>query len=209
MEPYKVLIVDDENMHRQLFQMIVQKSENYVLIGELSSAKLVPQFCRDKKIDLVIMDVVMKDDSNGLDAAEEVKKLYPEIKILIVTSMPETTFLKRAREIGVESFWYKEVQDVPLLNVMDRTMAGENVYPDSIPIVTLGLAKNTDLTERELEVLRELVAGCSNQEIGERLFISVNTVRSHISTLLSKTGCVTRTELAIRAAKSGMFVVKE
>lgn len=209
MKQYKVLVVDDENIPRQLFKMIIEASENYELVGELSSAKYAAAFCKTTPVDLVLLDVVMKDGSNGLDAAAEIKKYDPNIRVLVVTSMPESAFLERAREIGVDSFWYKEVEDDPLIDVINRTMLDEHIYPDSTPVVTLGLANNTDLTSREIDVLRELVSGCSNQEIAENLNISVNTVRFHLSALLDKTGCTSRTDLAIRAAKSGIVVMNE
>lgn len=209
MSKYRVLIVDDENMHRQLFAMIIKTSDHFELAGELSGAQMASHFCRSNRVDLVLMDIVMKDGSNGLLAAEEIKSCCPDVKILVVTSMPEYSFLRRAKEIGVDSFWYKEVEDAPLLDVMERTMAGESIYPDNVPTVDFGLAKNTDITEREWDVLRELVGGLSNQEIAERLDMSVNTVKFHISSLMSKTGCISRTELAIRAAQSGLIVAME
>lgn len=209
MDKYRVLVVDDENMHRQLFSMIIKASDSFELAGELSGASMAVNFCKSNRVDLVLMDVVMKAGINGLQAAADLKLLYPGTKILVVTSMPEASFLKRAKEIGVDSFWYKEVEDAPLLDVMTRTMEGEHIYPDNVPVVEFGLAKNTDITDREWDVLRELVYGLSNQEIAERLDMSVNTVKFHLSGLMSKTGCVSRTELAIKAAKSGLIVTSE
>ena len=88
-------------------------------------------------------------------------------------------------------------------------MAGESVYPDSTPTVTLGNILSTELTPTELDVLCELTRGASNAEIGEKLFISPTTVRSHISSMLSKTGFANRTELAIRARLEGLVIPKE
>ncbi len=75
------------------------------------------------------MDVVMGADEDGIRAAQQIKQLSPETKIVIVTSMPEVTFIKRAREAGIESFWHKEIQEQPILEIMRRTMAEESVYP--------------------------------------------------------------------------------
>ncbi len=100
------------------------------------------------------MDVVTRNGESGLDAAARIKRAFPQIKIIIVTSMPECSYLSRAREIGVESFWYKEEQRESLLDVMERTMAGESVYPDATPELQLGLASSYEFTDRELEVLR-------------------------------------------------------
>lgn len=93
-----------------------------------------------------------------------------------------------------------------MLEVMDRTMAGERIWPDQAPTVSLGLTDSTKLTDREMDVLRCLAKGYGNQEIGDELNMSVNTVRFHLANLLSKTGYTSRTELAIAAAQSGMVV---
>jgi two-component system vancomycin resistance associated response regulator VraR len=114
--------------------------------------------------------------------------------------------MKRAREIGVDSFWYKEVQAVPMLEVMDRTMAGEHIWPDNPPVTALGLAKSIDFTDRELDVLRLLAEGMTDKEIADALFVSVTTVRYHVGNLMGKTGFSSRTELAVKAVRSGITI---
>jgi len=203
---YKVMIVDDQNMARGLFESIVKSSNDYELVLSLDSASDADVYMAKYDLDLVIMDIVMKEGINGLEAAEKLKKNYPDTKVLMVTSMPEHAFIKRAREIGVDSFWYKEVAQKPFLEVMDRTMAGEHVYPDVSPVVSLGHAVSTDFTDRELDVLRVLAAGCSDEEISEILKISVATVRTHITHMRDKTGYRSRMELALNALRSGIVV---
>ena len=148
------------------------------------------------------MDIVTRNGESGLDAAARIKRAFPRIRIIIVTSMPECSYLSRAREIGVESFWYKEEQHESLLDVMERTMNGESVYPDATP----ELASSYEFTERELEVLREMTGGDTNQEIADRLHLSVATVKTHILNMLEKTGFRNRTELAVRARESGLVI---
>ena len=101
---YKVLIVDDQNMSRQLFESFVEASENYTLAASVDTAKVAYAYCAGGEIDLVIMDIVMNDGSNGLDAAERIKGSFPHIKIIVVTSMPDAMFLEKAKAIGVDSF---------------------------------------------------------------------------------------------------------
>lgn len=204
--PYKVLVVDDQAMPRQLFESIIRFSDNYELAASVDSASVADVYSAKKEIDLILMDVVMPSGINGIEAAARIKVSYPNIKILVVTSMPDGTFLKKARDAGVDSFWYKEVQDAPLLEVMDRTMAGERVFPDNAPVVKIGFAKSTDFTHRELEVLRFVAAGYSDKEIAEHLFISYGTLRVHLNNLLQKTECSSRTELAVLAARTGIVV---
>lgn len=201
-----VLIVDDQAMPRKFFESIINNSERYELAASVSSASVADIYCAKMSIDLILMDVVMSGGINGIEAAKRIKSSYPNIKILIVTSMPDGSFIKKAREAGVDSFWYKEVQDEPILAVMDRTMAGENVYPDQAPVVFLGNAPSTEFTDRELDVLRCVAAGYSDKEISELLKISYGTERVHLNNLLQKTGCNSRTALAIMAAKTGIVV---
>ncbi len=202
--PVNVLIVDDQIVPRQLFETIIASSERYRLAASIDTAKVADAWCAGGGVDLVLMDVVMSDGSNGLDAAARIKQSYPGVKIIIVTSLPDALFLKRAREIGVDSFWYKEVQAIPMLEVMDRTMAGEHIFPDAPPVGRLGMAKSTDLTERELEILRLLAEGLTDKEIAEAASLSVTTVRYHVGNLISKTGLDSRTELAVSAVLSGI-----
>ena len=204
--PYRVLIVDDQRMARQLFENVVVSSENYTLVGSLDAAEDAAPFCAVSQVDLVLMDLIFVDSPVGFEAAAAIKRLSPQTKIVIVTSMPEVSYLQRARELGVESFWYKEVGEEPLLALMDRTMAGESVYPDVTPQLMLGEASSAELTERELEVLRELLTGATNGEIGKKLGMSERTVKTHITRMLEKTGFKNRTVLAIRARMSGLVI---
>ncbi len=204
MSCYNVLIVDDQIVPRQLFENIIRTSEQYRVAAAIDTAKIADVYCSRGNIDLVLMDVVMNDGSNGLDAAARIKQSYPKIKVIIVTSLPDTLFLERARKIGVDSFWYKEVQSLPMLEVMDRTMAGEHIFPDAPPVSRLGMAMSTDFTDRELEILRLLAEGLTDREIAEAVFLSVTTVRYHVNNLISKTGLSSRTELAVNAVQSGI-----
>ena len=204
--PYNVLIVEDQEMPRQLFEIFVRSDPRYALAASISNAELAVDFCAHSRIDLILMDVMTELGSSGLDAAEEIKKKYPNVKIVIVTSMPEASWLKRAREIGVDSFWYKEAQKEPILAVMERTMAGEHVYPDETPLIQIGYTNNHDFTERELDILRELITGDSNTEIGQRLGIAPSTVKYHVQNMLEKTGMHTRTELAAVARSLGIAI---
>ena len=130
----------------------------------------------------------MRSGIDGLTAARQIKEQRPQIRIILTTSTPEAEWEEKAREIGVESFWYKEYSDESLIEVMDRTLAGEKVYPQKPVNIEIGNVKRVELTKRDLDILRELTLGYTNEEIAERLHISVNTVRTHIQNMLNKTG---------------------
>ena len=203
--PYRVLIVDDQMIPRQLFENTVTASDRYTLAAALDSAAIADAWCAGGQVDLIILDVVMDDGPTGLEAAGRIKASYPQVKIIVVTSLPDALFLQRARSIGVDSFWYKELQSAPLLEVMDRTMAGEQVWPDHPPRKQLGLADSSEFTDREMDVLRLLAKGLSDKEISEQLHLSFNTVRYHVDNLMAKTGQSSRTGLAVTAVMSGII----
>jgi len=202
----RVLIVDDQYISRQLFEVYVHSSDRYELAKAISSAAHAYAYVLSQDVDLVIMDVFMNDGSNGLDAAERIKKKAPHIKVIAVTSMPEYSWMERARDIGIDSFWYKEAPKETILELMDKTMSGESVYPDSPPATKLGLASTSEFTNKELELLKALTTGASNETIGDRLGISEGTVKQYLNRLFSKTGCRSRTELAVKARVSGIVI---
>lgn len=203
---YNVLIVEDDPMARKLLEIFVATSDNYHLVPSLDSAAMVELYCMTNHVDLVLMDVCTSMDANGIEAAVKLKKNYPQIKIIIMTSQPEYSYIDQARKIGVESFWYKEPTAEALLKMMDRTMAGESIYPDSAPVIRLGAALSEDFTERELEVLRELVSGKTDAAIADSLCLSVTRVKQHIQHIREKTQFANRTELAVRARESGLVI---
>lgn len=203
---YKVLVVEDQTMPRQLFESIVRNAPGFSLVDSIDSADMADLYCAKHAVDLIIMDIVMQEGDHGISAAAKIKRAYPAIKILMVTSMPDASFLQKAREAGADSFWYKEVQETPMVEIMERTMAGEHIYPGAAPRTRLGNTWSTELTGREQDVLRLLVGGFTDREIAEKLMISFHTVRFHLNSMMAKTGSSSRTELAIRAVRTGVVV---
>ena len=202
------MIVDDQFVSREMFKLYIDQCPNYEVVYCIDTAMFADTYVLKDDLDLIIMDILMEDGSNGLDAAEKIKKLKPNIKIIAVTSMPEISWMDRAKKIGIDSFWYKEVSEKTILEIIERTLAGESIYPQETPEVKLGLTKSTELTPREIQVLRLLTTGVGNDEIAEKLNISQNTVKTHIKHLLDKTGFNTRTQLAIQARITG-FVIED
>ena len=206
---YKIMIVDDQSVSRQMFELYIDRSPNYEVIYSLDTAMFADTYILKVKPDLIIMDILMQDTSNGLEAAEKIKKINPQIKIIAVTSMPEVSWMEKAKAIGIESFWYKEASEESILNIIERTLAGESIYPEETPVVQLGLAKSTEFTPKEIQVLRLLTTGAVNEEIAEKMAISSNTVKTHIQHLMQKTGFKSRTQLAIQARLSGLVTEDE
>ena len=205
----RVMIVDDQAIPRALFEQYVKHSDHYELEVSVPSAYALDIYLLQYKVDLILLDILMNDGSDGLNAAAKVKEKYPEIKIIAVTSLVDNSFLTRARAAHVDSFWFKEAGEMEILDVMDRTMAGESVYPSFVPQINIGRADNFAFSVRQLAVLREMTTGASNAEVAARLGISENTVKVHVRNMLRKTQLSSRTELAIKARTLGIVAVNE
>lgn len=201
-----VLIVEDQRLMRETMENYIRLADGYSLSGSLDRAGLAEEFCTDFPVDLVIMDVCTENDESGFVAAKQIKAVRPDIKIVIVTSMLDFTYLNRAREVGAEGFWYKDTSEKELMNVIDSVMKGEIVYPDKPPKVTVGIADNYDFSEAELRVLRPMVEGDSYSEIAKKLNISPETVKTHVSHMLQKTGFKSKTQLVARIIKKNIIV---
>ena len=203
-----VLLVEDSKITRDMVENCIAGSQDYSLIASLENAANAEIVCMNGKVDLVLMDVCTADDESGLVAAAKIKNNDPNVRIIIMTSMPEHSFIQKAKEAGCNSFWYKEYGEVDLLDVMDRTMQGESVYPDSTPAISVGLAESNELTDRELDVLRQLVLGYKYDEIAVNLYLSANTVKYHIKNLLTKTGYRSTLQLVVDVVSKRLVLPK-
>ncbi len=205
-EKIRVVVADDQNISRGFFEMYVRASTRYELAAALRTAREAVDYADTHPVELLILDVMMQEGIDGLTAAGMIKEKHPSVKIILTTSTSETSWEQKARELGVESFWYKEYDDRSLIDIMDRTAAGESVYPAAPPRVSFGKISRSELTERELDVLRELTASLTNEEIAEKLHISVNTVKRHLQNIMEKTGFASRLDLAMNARFLGLVV---
>lgn len=125
----KVMIVEDQELQREIETNALNTSGRYEVVHAIDNADMADLYLAGSRVDLVLMDIYTAFGSDGLEASERIKRDYPEIKVIITTSMPEAAWVKRAKSAGVESFWYKEVNADAILRICDRTMAGESVYP--------------------------------------------------------------------------------
>lgn len=204
----RVLIVDDSRVARSYMQTVVNANEEYELVGSLTNADMADIVCKRSAVDLVLMDVCTEGDKDGIDAAAELRRRFPALKIIIVTSMVEQSFITRAKEAGADSFWYKDVSPEELIDVMNATMQGGHIWPGETPAVKLGISTSKELTDAQLKVLRLVCEGLQNDEIAERLNISVRTVKWHISQILEKTGFANKTQLAVAVTGKRLIIPK-
>ncbi len=203
----RVLIVEDQKMAQENMEAIIHSEEKYTLAGTISNAADAELFCMREQIDLILMDVCTARDESGIDACALIKKKYPRIKIIIVTSMAEHTFLQKAKEAKADSFWYKDASREELLCVMNQTMAGRHIFPDKTPEVKLGLTTSYDLTQSELDVLRALMQSTNDEDAARLIGCTKANIRWHLGKILEKTGYRTRMELLIAVAQKNLIIV--
>lgn len=203
----RVLIVEDQRMAQENMEAIIKESDTYTLAGTIANAADAELFCMRGGVDLILMDVCTARDESGIEACAVIKKKFRDIKVIIVTSMAEHTFIVKAKQARADSFWYKDASGGELISVMDRTMAGEHIFPDKTPEVKLGLTTSYSLTHYEMDVLRALMQSTSDEDAAGMLGCTKANVRWHLAKILEKTGYRTRMELLIAIAQKNLIIV--
>ena len=189
------MIVEDQTLARTYLCSCVEKCTDCEVAGTLTRADAALCRCGEGHIDLILMDICTESDSDGLTAAESIKKFYPSIKIVMVTSMLEGRFLDRAKKIGADSFWYKDSPSGDLVSVIEGTLSGRSFWPDGVPTVRLGKTLSCELSDREMEVLALYALGYTQKRVAEELYITPGTAHAHIKRIYAKTGLHSRQEI--------------
>lgn len=203
-----VLIVEDSYISREYIRRLLEASEAFSVTACIENAANADIACLKGHIDLVLMDVCTADDESGLEAAALIKRHYPNIKVIIMTSMPEVSFLRKAKESGCDGFLYKEESEPDLLEACRRVMQGEAVWPEKTPEITVGQIRSSEFTLRELDVIRAMAAGSRYEEIAQQLHISVNTVKYHVKNILQKTGFRSTVQLVAEMVEKRLILPK-
>jgi DNA-binding NarL/FixJ family response regulator len=209
----RVLIADDHRLFRQGLISLMKTREDLVdVIGEAETGEEAVRLAGELKPDVILMDIYMPQQ-DGLQAAQEIRKRYPNIAIVMLTSSERDGHLYEAVRLGVSGYLLKSLDATELFDSLNRVVRGETAMTPAMAARLLkGVARRLvdedkgeqSLTERELLVLRLVASGASNSEIGERLSISVNTVKSHLKSILEKLQLENRTQAATYAVKRGL-----
>jgi two-component system, NarL family, response regulator NreC len=211
----KILLCDDHAVVRMGLKMLLNNNNDIEVIGEASEGDEAIRLAQELKPNVVIMDLSMPHGKDGLTATTELKKLMPEVVILILTMHDDEEYLFRAIQVGASGCILKSAPQEELLRAI-RSVSNGNAYlhPSATKRLMeeyIGSVKqgNSDtfnlLSDREKEVLTLIAKGFSNKEIAEKLFISVKTVETHKSNLMEKLQMKTRPELVAFALKKGLL----
>ena len=208
-----VLIVDDHPIVRQGLRTLLELQEDIELVGEAVNGKAAVELAAQVKPDVILMDIVMPV-MDGITATRQIKAAGLAAHVIALTSFVEDERIIPAIQAGAASFLLKDVAPNELMEAIRAAYHGEaRLHPVVIQKLMQRVAAHSptaqeqasDLTEREMDVLRLIAQGMSNKEIAAALVISEKTVKTHVSSLLGKLDKSDRTQLAIFAIKKGLI----
>ncbi|WP_042224439.1 response regulator transcription factor [Oceanobacillus manasiensis] len=205
----KVLLVEDQVIVRQGLKVILEQDENVTVSHEASNGQEAIDVLEKHIIDFVMMDVRMPV-MNGVEATRVIKQRWPHIKVLILTTFNDDTYAVEALRQGANGFLLKTSESAKLIAAVHSCMKGgliiheevaAKVMPKLLERSTQSPHREVSLSERELAITKLVGEGKTNKEIATALFLSVGTVKNHLTHILQKTGQRDRTQLAIYALK--------
>jgi len=206
----RVLFVDDHEMVRIGVSAFLSSQPDIEVIGEASDGKEGVEKALQLKPDIILMDLVMKE-MDGIQATKEIIQLWPEAKIIIVTSFLDDEKVYPALEAGATSYMLKTSKASEIADAVRSTFHGQSVLEPEVTGKMMQRMRNPkqtelyeDLTNREMEILLLITEGKSNQEIADELFIALKTVKVHVSNILSKLEVHDRTQAVIYAFKHSL-----
>jgi len=189
MAPYTIVLADDHALFRKGVRKIIEEVPDLKVVGEVKDGLEILELLKKTSPDLVILDISMPN-LRGLEAAREIKGLYPQVKVLLLTMHKKKDFLQQGLEAGVDGFLVKEDADTELLQAVQSIRKGEKYYSPLLSSRLADLAfhrgEKDPLTKREKEVAKLLAEGKSSKEIAQMLYISIYTVRRHRDNIMRK-----------------------
>jgi NarL family two-component system response regulator LiaR len=207
-----VLLVDDHQVVRQGVRAFLDATPDIDVVGEAESGETAVRLSAEHVPDVVLMDLLMPG-MNGVEATRQIKKTSPRTQIVVLTSYHRDEHIFPALQAGAISYVLKDIKMEALATAIRQAAQGEaTLHPQVAARVIQEIHGSrqhefnpyTELTERELEILKLVADGLSNQEIATHLFISQNTVKGHVSNILSKLHLADRTQAAVYAWKEGI-----
>jgi len=210
--PISILIVDDHEVVRNGIRSYIKTLSDFQVVGEAASGEEAIKLVAELIPDVVLMDLIMPG-MDGVETTRELKKISPRTQVVVLTSYHEDVNIFPALKAGAISYILKDMKMDKLVETLHRAVNGEVTLH---PLVAARVLQNirgennneqtlfTDLTDRELDVLKLIASGLSNSQIAAELVISENTVKGHVSNILSKLHLADRTQVAVYAWQKGI-----
>ena len=215
----KILIADDHAVVREGTRQILEKEPNLDVVAEAVNGEEAVKLAGTTKPDVAIIDIAMPV-VDGIEATRQIKALYPDVSVLILTAYDDDQFVFGLIEAGAAGYLLKSVRGKEIVDAVRQVYAGESVLHPTIARKVLNRFKPDEeakaekkqsevLSERETEVLRLATRGLSNQEIADQLFLSLRTVQAHLGHIFNKLQVGSRTEAVVRALKEGWVTLDD
>ncbi len=211
--PIKVLLVDDHKIVRQGVRAYLQTLADITVIAEADSGSAAVASVEQHQPDVVLMDLEMPGELDGIAATRQIRKIRPEIQVIVVTSHHQDEYIFPAVRAGAISYLLKDVEPEELAAAIRKAAQGEAVLDSRVASRIIqelqGIRRDevnpfTELSEREFDVLRLIAAGKSNAEIAEALVLGESTIKTHIGNILKKLHLDDRTQAAVYAWQQGI-----
>ena len=208
--PIRVAIVDDHAVTRTGLRYFIKGFDDLEFVGEAGSGADALVLCRQTQPDVMLIDMVMPE-MDGVETIEELRRQYPEVQLIALTSFQEGTLVERALQAGAVSYLLKNVSAADLADAVRAAHAGHpTLSQEAIEALIRATRRRGqtefDLSEREREVLHLVCGGLSNPEIADRLHITLATVKFHVRNILSKLGAANRAEAVSLAWQYSLVV---
>ncbi len=214
MDKISVLLVDDHPMIRDAMKLYFASNDEIAITGEANNGKEALDILDTEKFDLVITDIAMPE-MNGVEFLTELQKRNTDQNVLVISMINEASQVKKMVSLGAKGYVLKNSPKEDIVTAIKAISNGETFYTKEVFDIIMGqfagvkpkqrLTLEIPLTRREKEIVKLVMEELTNQEIAEKLFISVRTVEAHKRNVLEKTGCKTVAGLAIYAIEKGII----
>jgi DNA-binding NarL/FixJ family response regulator len=205
-EAVRIVIIEDQYFFRLALRTTIEARADMKIAGETGKGGDALALCRQHQPDVAIVDLRLPDLS-GFEVLEQVHRELPRIGLLVLSNYEGSEDVHRALAAGALAYLTKDAGAEELVNAILNVRAGRRYVSKSVGALLAERLPGSELTERELDVLRMLVKGASNREIGQQLGIAENTVRIHMGRILDKLGVADRTQAALVAIQRGLVHV--
>jgi DNA-binding NarL/FixJ family response regulator len=203
-ETIRVFVVDDHPLLREGIAAVLGNQPDMALLGEAGNGRDAIALFPVLKPDITLMDLKLPDIS-GIDAIEQIRKVAPDAKIIVLTTYRGDVQAGRALKAGARGYLLKEMVRKDLVEAVRTVIGGKRYVPPEIALEIADHAGEAVLTARELVVLKQVALGCANKVIGANLSVSEDTVKSNIRSILSKLGANDRTHAVTIAVRRGFL----
>lgn len=219
MAKIKVLIADDHAVVREGTRRILEQEPDMEVVGEAGDGEEAVNLAASLKPDVAIIDIAMPK-LDGIEATKRIKATWPSINVLILSAYDDDQFIFSLLEAGAAGYLLKSIRSRELIDAIRAVYSGESVLHPAIARKVLNRFVSTSgrpegqepsgmLSDREIEVLKLAAKGLSNQDIAERLCLSIRTVQGHLGHIFNKLQVGSRTEAVVRALKEGWVTLDD